>query len=305
MPVQEQAQQVVRAVAGVYRGRREAVELVVTAFLAGGHVLVEDIPGVGKTTLARAMAAAVGGTFRRIQGNPDLLPADITGVSIYDEAQRQFRFHPGPLFSDVLLADELNRTPPRTQSALLEALGENQVTVEGQARVLSSLFLCLATQNPIDQAGTYPLPDSQRDRFLVSLALGYPAAEAEHELLVRDGAAADLARLQPVLDAPAATRLRAAVRAVRVETNVRDYLLALVQATRTARDIRLGASPRAALGWQRAAQARAVLAGRDFVAPEDVQALAEPVLSHRLVMRAGVAATDVIARLTDEVAVPW
>ncbi|MBA3685619.1 MAG: AAA family ATPase, partial [Planctomycetes bacterium] len=225
------------------------------AFLAGGHVLLEDIPGVGKTTLARALAQATGGRFRRLQCTPDLMPADITGVSIYDEQERKFVFHPGPLFCDVMLADELNRTPPRTQSALLEAMSENQVTVEGVAMALPRTFFCIATQNPLDQAGTYPLPDSQRDRFLVTYRLGYPDGAAELELLVRDGADSDLARLGTILDGDAATRLRQEVRSIAVEESVRRYLLAVIQATRTHKAIHTGASPRAALGLQRACQA--------------------------------------------------
>nr|MBA3936642.1 AAA family ATPase [Planctomycetota bacterium] len=232
MPTSPEIERILTAMAGVYRGNRQAVELLVTAFLAGGHVLIEDIPGVGKTTLARALAQAVGGTFKRLQCTPDLMPADVTGVSIYDERERTFTFHPGPVFCDVLLADELNRTPPRTQAALLEALSEGQVTIEGNARPLSPLFFCVATQNPLDHAGTYPLPDSQRDRFLVSFRLGYPEAHHELELLGHDGAEADLARLAPAIDAATGRRLRAQARTVRVDPSVRLYLLELVRATR-------------------------------------------------------------------------
>ncbi len=176
MPTPVAISSLLTAMGGVYRGGAEAIELLITAFLAGGHVLIEDIPGVGKTTLARALAQSIGGSFRRLQCTPDLMPTDVTGVSIYDERERSFIFHPGPVFCDVLLADELNRTPPRTQSALLEALSEGQVTVEGTAKPLSRLFFCVATQNPLDHVGTYPLPDSQRDRFLLSFRLGYPEA---------------------------------------------------------------------------------------------------------------------------------
>lgn len=292
------------AIAGVFRGQRIAIEQVVTAFLAGGHVLVEDIPGVGKTTLARALAVAVGGTFRRLQCTPDLLPADVTGVSVYDEHTRTFVFHPGPVFCDVLLADELNRTPPRTQAALLEALSENQVSVEGSARPLSPAFFCIATQNPLDHAGTYPLPDNQRDRFLLRLTLGYPDPADELLLLGRDGAEGDLGRLTAVLDQHALMALRARARAVRVEDSVRRYLLDLARSTRTARQLANGASPRAAIGLQRAAQARALVAGRAFVIPEDIQALAVPVLAHRVQPRPGNRAEDVIAGLVESTTVP-
>src|ERR1043165_3504009 len=219
------------AIASVYRGSRGTIELVMTAFLAGGHVLIEDIPGVGKTTLAKALAHSIGGSFRRLQCTPDLMPAGVPGVSVYDERERSFTFHPGPVFCDVLLADELNRTPPRTQAALLEALSEGQVTVEGHAKPLSSQFICVATQNPLDHVGTYPLPDSQRDRFLLAFRLGYPEVEAELDLLSHDGAEADLARLGAVFDAATVLRLRTLARRVRVEDSVRRYLLELVRAT--------------------------------------------------------------------------
>lgn len=294
----------VAAIARVYRGGAAAVELLVCAYLARGHVLIEDIPGVGKTTLARALAGAVGGTFKRLQCTPDLMPADVTGVSIYDERERVFQFHPGPLFCDVLLADELNRTPPRTQSALLEALSESQVTIDGSPRALSQTFFCIATQNPTDHVGTYPLPDSQRDRFLMSYRLGYPDAEHELALLLHDGAEHDLARLHPVLDLAGARRLRGQAQAVRMEDSVRRYLLEIVRASRAAKGLVQGASPRAALGLQRACQARALLKGRDFVIPDDVQALAVPCLAHRVTARAGQPTEPIIQHLTDSVPAP-
>ncbi len=232
------------------------------------------------------------------------MPADVTGVSIYDERERAFTFHPGPVFCDVLLADELNRTPPRTQAALLEALSEGQVTIEGNARPLSPLFFCVATQNPLDHAGTYPLPDSQRDRFLLCFRLGYPEAHHELELLGHDGAEADLARLSPVIDQAAGRRLRAQARTVRIDPSVRQYLLDLVRATRGTKALLHGASPRAGLGLQRAAQARALVQGRDFVIPEDVQALAVPALAHRVSSRAGQHADVVVQSLLDALAVP-
>ena len=304
MPTPAEIARLSTAIAGVYRGSNDTIDLLMTAFLAGGHVLIEDIPGVGKTTLAKALAVAIGGSFRRLQCTPDLMPADVTGVSVYDERERTFTFHPGPVFCDVLLADELNRTPPRTQSALLEALSEGQVTVEGSPRPLSARFFCVATQNPLDHVGTYALPDSQRDRFLLAFRLGYPEANAELDLLSNDGAEGGLARLQAVFDAPTVARLRTLVRQVTIEDSVRRYLLDLVRATRQAKGLVQGASPRAGLGLQRAAQARALMKGRDFVIPEDVQALGVAALSHRVSARAGQQTDAIIHGLLESVPVP-
>jgi len=294
----------IRAISKVYRGAPTVVETLVTAYLARGHVLIEDIPGVGKTTLARALAGAVGGSFKRLQCTPDLMPADVTGVSIYDERERSFHFHPGPVFCDVLLADELNRTPPRTQSALLEALSEGQVTVDGTAKSLSPTFFCIATQNPTDHVGTYPLPDSQRDRFLMSYRLGYPDVEQELTLLNQDGAEHELSRLTPILDLEGARTLRNQVQAVRLEESVRRYLLELVRSTRSIKGLAQGASTRAALGLQRACQARALIRGRDFVIPDDIQGLAVACLSHRVTARAGQPPEPIIQHLTEVTPAP-
>lgn len=296
--------QLTQSLRRVYQGSPQPIELLITAWLARGHVLIEDIPGVGKTTLARAFAAAIGGSFKRVQCTPDLMPADITGVSVFDERDRKFVFHPGPVFADVLLADELNRTPPRTQAALLEALGEGTVTVDGEPRRLNERFFGIATQNPLDHAGTYPLPDSQRDRFLLCFRLGYPEADAEFSVLERDGADAALAQVVPLIDAALAQQLRAAVQVVKLEETVRRYLLDLIRATRSAKGLLQGASTRAALGLQRAAQARALLRGRDFVIPDDVQALAVACLAHRVTARAGTVSETAVQALVESLQVP-
>lgn len=303
-PAVQTARRLVENVARVWRGARPAVELVVAAWLARGHVLVEDLPGVGKTTLARALAASLGGVCRRLQGTPDLLPGDVTGIALYDQQASRFVFRPGPVFADVLLADELNRMPPRTQAALLEALAEGQVTVDGETRPLPARFVCLATQNPHDQAGTYPLPDSQRDRFLICTSLGLPNAEAELDLLRTDGAEPELAQLRPVAKADELDRLRASAAAVTVEESVQRYLLALIHASRTSKALAVGASPRAAIGLQRAARARALIAGRAFVLPDDLQALAVPCLAHRVTARANHDPATAIRALVETVPVP-
>lgn len=288
----------------VYRGPREMVGMLTAAFLAGGHVLLEDIPGVGKTTLARALARSIDGSFRRIQCTPDLMPSDITGISIYDEVAREFKFHPGPAFCDILLADELNRTPPRTQSALLEAMNENQVSVDGIARPLSDIFFCMATQNPQEQVGTYPLPESQSDRFLLCFALGYPEHDAEIGLLASDGADQQLEAMEPVLTRDQVIGLRRQVRAVNVSDDVRHYLLSIIEATRSHNAVMTGASPRAALGLQRAAQAWALIHDRTFIIPDDIQHLVEACLAHRMMLRSGQSAAAVLGDVIDQIPVP-
>jgi MoxR-like ATPase len=272
---------IVDAVEQVFVGKRDVVELVLVAILARGHVLFEDVPGVGKTTLARAFAHVLGLTWQRIQFASDLLPADIVGVSVYDQGTRQFEFKPGPIFCHVLLADEINRTTPRTQSALLEAMAESRVTVDGHTHQLPQPFLVLATQNPREFHGTYPLPESQLDRFLVRVSVGYLDAAQELRLIRAHGA---------VTEPPAVIAGRAqvealvhAAEAVHVSDEVLGYLHALAQATRSHRGVELGLSTRAAIGWYRAVQARALVSGRTFATPDDVRRLFLPIASHRVV----------------------
>ena len=264
-------------------GKPQQVRLAFVALLADGHILIEDLPGLGKTTLAHAMAATLGLGFARVQFTSDLLPADILGVSVYEAQTRQFEFHPGPVFTHVLLADEINRAPPRTQSALLEAMAEHQVTLDGQTRALPDPFLVIATQNPVDLSGTYPLPDSQLDRFLLRLALGYPDERAERELLAGVDRRELIARAAPLLDQERVLALRRAVLEVHASDALLSYVQALVVRSRKHPGVRVGLSPRAGLALLRASRAHALLLGRNHVVPEDVQALFPAVAEHRLV----------------------
>ncbi|HPZ84320.1 MAG TPA: MoxR family ATPase [Thermogutta sp.] len=268
---------------GVLLGKESVVEMCLVALLAGEHILLEDVPGVGKTLLGKALAKSIAGEFRRIQFTPDLLPSDITGSNLYNAERREFVFYPGPIFANIVLAGEINRATPRTQSALLEAMNESQVTAEGTTFPLPQPFLVIATQNPAEFEGTYPLPESQMDRFLLRVSIGYPSREYERQLLAqhRDGEPVD--RLEPVLSCEQVLALQAATRQVYVEDSVADYLLNLVHATRECPEIRVGASVRASLALYRAAQAKALLDGRDYVVPDDVQSLAVPVLAHRVI----------------------
>ncbi|MDT9681549.1 MoxR family ATPase [Streptomyces sp. TRM76323] len=271
-----------RSVEGVIEGKPEVVRLSLTVLLAEGHLLIEDVPGVGKTMLAKALARSIDCSVRRIQFTPDLLPSDITGVSVYDQQRREFEFKPGAIFSQIVIGDEINRASPKTQSALLESLEEGQVTVDGQSYELPSPFMVVATQNPVEMEGTYPLPEAQRDRFMARVSIGYPSAEAELRMLDTHGGVSPLDGLQPVAHAHDVVKLIDAVRGVHVADPVRRYAVDLVGATRTHPDLRLGASPRATLHLLRAAKAAAALSGREYALPDDVQALAVPVLAHRL-----------------------
>ena len=267
-------------------GKADEVRLAFVALLCGGHLLIEDLPGLGKTTLAHAMASALGLQFQRVQFTSDLLPADVLGVSIYEADSRSFRFHPGPVFSNVLLADEINRAPPRTQSALLEAMAEQQVTLDGTTHALPNPFFVIATQNPVDMSGTFPLPDSQLDRFLLRLALGYPDAGAERALLAGTSRRELIAQTLPSLAEQDIRDLRAAVEQVHASDALVDYVQRLLARSRQQPGVRVGLSPRAGIALLRAARAHALLAGREHVLPEDVQALFVAVAGHRLVAEA-------------------
>lgn len=264
-------------------GKPQEVRLAFVALLAGGHLLIEDLPGLGKTTLAHALAATLGLKFQRVQFTSDLLPADVVGVSVYDNASRGFTFHRGPVFSNILLADEINRAPPRTQSALLEAMAEHQVTVDGSTRVLPQPFFVIATQNPVDLSGTYPLPDSQLDRFLLRLSMGYPDANAERALLTGEDRRALIQQARPLLSESEISGLQQAVLAIHASEALVAYVQALLARSRQHPGVRIGLSPRAGLALLRAARAHALLLGRAHVLPEDVQALFAPLAAHRLV----------------------
>jgi MoxR-like ATPase len=293
----------------VILGKPEAIEHVLVALLAGHHLLMEDVPGVGKTTLAKALARCFSGEFRRVQFTPDLLPADILGSSVYSPRDGSFTFKEGPVFANVLLADEINRASPRTQSALLEAMSEGQVSSEGVTRVLPSPFLVLATQNPVEFHGTYPLPEAQLDRFGLRIGLGYPAAEQEADVLFSQAERHPLESVTPVLSAADVLSLQGECRHIRVERSLGRYMVARAEATRRHPSVRLGCSPRGTLALFRAAQARAHFEGRAFVVPEDVKLQAVPVLAHRLGLETkarytGVSKEDIVREVLESVPVP-
>jgi len=290
-------------------GRREAIDQVLAAVLSSGHVLIEDLPGTGKTTLCKALASSLDCSFSRIQFTPDLVPGDVVGVSIFDARSHEFDFRQGPVFANVVLADEINRATPRTQSALLEAMQEGQVSVDGVTRMLPSPFLVAATLNPVEMEGTFPLPEAQLDRFLLRVSMGYPTPEEESELLDRFRGRPSPPELEPVATPADILAARQCVQAVRVEPPARNYVLALIGATRNHDKLRLGASPRASLALQSAAQAAAALEGRRFVVADDVKRMAIPVLSHRIIADAsatlrGMDTARVVSEILRSVAVP-
>ena len=283
--LQRFARTIIDNVEEVIVGKADVIETLVVALLCEGHVLMEDVPGVGKTMLARALAMTLGVDFRRLQCTPDLLPSDITGVSIFNQETRHFQFVPGPAFTNILLADEINRATPRAQAALLECMGERQITADGQTRILPRPFLVLATQNPIEYEGTFPLPEAQLDRFLFKINLGYLTADQEGAMLINLGHRHPIETLEGKVDGSTIPRLAEQVWEVHVDETLRNYIVALIQATRNHSELAMGASPRGTLALYRSAQARAAIQGRDYVLPDDVQALAPLTLPHRCIVK--------------------
>jgi MoxR-like ATPase len=284
-------------------GKDDQINLVLVALLSGGHVLLEDVPGVGKTLLAKSLARSINGKFQRVQCTPDLLPNDITGTNIWNPNSREFEFLPGPAFSNVLLADEINRATPRTQSALLEVMEEQQVTVDGTARLVSSPFFVIATQNPIEYQGTFPLPEAQMDRFMLSLTLGYPTEEEELQMLKQQQGNQKIDQLQPCISLPELTELQNLCRQVTIKTEIQQYIINLVRASREDEDITLGVSPRGAVALQNASCAFAFLNNRDHVIPDDIKTLAPHILSHRIIPNGGKKAKTIVDKLLNSITV--
>lgn len=308
-PTAQLLQRVVDEVEKAIIGKRHLVELAVLTLLCDGHLLIEDIPGVGKTTLAKALARAIGGKFRRIQFTPDLLPADVTGTNVFNPKTLGFELHPGPVFANVVLADEINRATPKTQSSLLECMEERQVTIDGVSHPLPSPYFVIATQNNIEMLGTYPLPEAQMDRFLMRLSLGYPSPQDEVTILSRQQQEHPLQHVQQVTDPEQIVQAQQQIRTVFVHDAVRNYVVSVVNAMRRHPHVQIGASPRGSLNLMHAAQAYAVLQGRDYVLPDDVKAVAEAVLSHRLILKPearvrGIDSAQVVAEVLQQVVVP-
>ena len=307
--IRETVTRVTENVQRVIVGKDEVIELAMVALLCEGHVLIEDVPGIGKTTLAKALARSLNCTFQRIQFTPDLLPSDVTGIYFFNQKAQEFQFRPGPVMSQILLADEINRATPRTQSALLEAMQERQITVDGETKPLPRPILVLATQNPLEFEGTFPLPEAQVDRFLLKIKIGYPTEEEENRILLRFEQDDPLGDLQPVATAEELLNLQAEVRRVHVERSVREYLVRVVRATREHPSVDLGVSPRGTLSLYKTAQALAAIRGRDYVIPDDVKALAPYVLTHRILISPqtrlrGRTPEEVVMEVINEVPVP-
>jgi MoxR-like ATPase len=294
--IQDVADRIIANVERVIVGKTAEVQLTVIGLLCQGHLLIEDVPGVGKTMLAKALARSIGTTFKRIQFTPDMLPSDVTGVSIFNQQTRQFEFRPGPIMAQIVLADEINRATPKTQAALLEAMEEKQATVDGVTHMLPSPFMVLATQNPIEYEGTFPLPEAQLDRFLLRLALGYPTAASEIEVLASQQYAHPIEKLEQAVTVDELLAVQAEVRKVYADPVIKNYVVEIVTQTRRHADVYLGASPRGSLALFRTAQARAALNGRDYIIPDDIKALAEPALSHRIIIGPAARIKEVTAR---------
>ena len=302
--MRERIDQIVQNLNKTIVGKEEPIKLVLVALLSGGHALLEDVPGVGKTLLAKSLARCIDGRFQRVQCTPDLLPSDVTGTNIWNPSTGEFQFMPGPVFANVLLTDEINRATPRTQSALLEVMEEHQVTLDGVSRKVPDPFFVIATQNPVEYQGTFPLPEAQMDRFALSFSLGYPSADEELKMLQNLTDPVKPADLQPCITLDEMQALRSQCSAVTVEVSVQQYMLNLVRATREMEDIALGVSPRGTVALYRAVQALAFLEGRDYVIPDDVKTLAPNVLAHRVIPSGGHQSTALLARLLDTVAIP-